>query len=834
MRAAKAAAQVTRPAEVHELFSRHKHVCERVIEATWDRMRKCEVMSTVDEVFSCAESSAAALKELVREFDRIGEGAKDVSTGKRRNRSRYGDGLGEIDVDLGVTDFFSAAATASYMGMQVTVESALSTDSASYVVCLGCRSGIQRERKELHAKKCTKTDLDATPEGNYADMNAEWVIEQAKVLDPREEALCVAMYTLESPLCYEVNRRMRSLAFQRVGEGFEAVRNFAHRLHRDLISLPKYEGTVFRAVDFRVSDSLYRKDSLVTMPHQTSASEDPVIVKRFLGNGGQGRGKRGSILVMHTKTARSIARFSKYPSEREVLIPANAQFVVVGRPHAGMIQLLESALETDLGDVSVVEMREVEFEDWGQLRGVLSEVQQHLNKALLGDGLNAIRWVPPRWTLSPRTGESIFREYPSNTVLQGRLLELAIGVPDNHKVISVMLANLDTFHVENVEAVSKGLALAVSLRDPRSTAALLSRGASPSSLPPELRSAWVAQASVFCKAQVVRQVAGMLGETFWEKDSGSKGRTVLHTAAELNRDDLLKALLEHGSGKIQLDCVDGEGKTPCYLAAESGSEKALELLLAAGGDVNHRLPLEGEGRGNTLCTAAVTHGHADILHILVQNGADCSMGRAGFSSATDRTTLVWTPCAIAADVGSAECLEVLIKEGKVDVNQGDEHNWTPVMHAARKGNMKCLEVLINEGSAHANPGEGAPLVCSRLHATSYVCRSRQHELFTLPTLAAGTGGQLPQRHGLYAFMGRLRFRPTRRNPCPHLQGKGGSQPSYLSWVHPTHGECLVWLQRLCGSPGQGGRSGGEQCDSRVQSCLRGKEAGNCRHIQRAT
>eukprot|EP01063_Lacrimia_lanifica_P033236 TRINITY_DN585_c1_g1_i1.p4 TRINITY_DN585_c1_g1~~TRINITY_DN585_c1_g1_i1.p4 ORF type:complete len:171 (+),score=80.83 TRINITY_DN585_c1_g1_i1:530-1042(+) len=164
------------------------------------------------------------------------------------------------------------------------------------------------------------------------------------------------MYTMETALCYDVTAAMRKLGD---GGAYGPKADFAYSLHRALMRRPEYAGTVFRAMDFRVSDALYGDGAVVMMPQPSSASVLPSVVKCFLGGDGG-----GTILILRVATAWNIAAFSVYPEESEVIVPANTQFRVVGRPDVGVLQLLESALGSNLSAVTVVELQEVDLQHW--------------------------------------------------------------------------------------------------------------------------------------------------------------------------------------------------------------------------------------------------------------------------------------------------------------------------------------------------------------------------------------------------------------------------------------------------------------------------------------
>eukprot|EP00756_Hemistasia_phaeocysticola_P041869 Hpha_TRINITY_DN16938_c2_g2::TRINITY_DN16938_c2_g2_i1::g.56810::m.56810 len=265
------AAAVRRSEESEQLFQQHQEACEKLIKGARDRMQRCERMETVSEVLQCAAGSGSILQNLVKEVTAIGKEGDASGRSRRGQQNKWGDGMvASIDVDRGVTDFFSSASLA--LETETVVKSALEMDSERYLVCEWCRSGILKSNTKIHAKNCAKIVNDPPPEGSYAVMTADWAIKEAERGGGGrgKEAIWVAMYCLNSPLCFEVNRRMRNLAFldrtcdadtQIARKDFVDAQDFAFHLHRELTSLPKYEGTVFRAVDFKVSESLYSKGS---------------------------------------------------------------------------------------------------------------------------------------------------------------------------------------------------------------------------------------------------------------------------------------------------------------------------------------------------------------------------------------------------------------------------------------------------------------------------------------------------------------------------------------------------------------------------------------------
>eukprot|EP01063_Lacrimia_lanifica_P016246 TRINITY_DN2284_c0_g1_i1.p1 TRINITY_DN2284_c0_g1~~TRINITY_DN2284_c0_g1_i1.p1 ORF type:complete len:1025 (+),score=323.72 TRINITY_DN2284_c0_g1_i1:33-3107(+) len=753
-------------ADVARLQEEHSAVCDAVAELAAARKALGTRMETAAEVQAFADASLDLLREKVRAFRSVGKAAAPRAGLRKRLAAeeqgrRFGDGMAEVAVDGGIRDFYSGALYTE--GVVATVKAALAGDSARYVVCQGCRGGILRANRDRHKRTCLHIDLDAHPDGRYEEMTAEWAVAEAAAHSP--EWPFIGMYTLESPLCYDVHRRMRGYAFDGDVDGYAPVKNFAFRLHRELMSIPKYQGTVYRAVDFRVCESLYCEGALVTMPHQASASQDPAVVKRFLGRGGGGGQRTGSILILRTLSGRRIADFSRFPEEQEVLIPTNTQFRVVGRPDVGVMQLLECALEAELTNVAVAELQEVHFEDWGALRGILTEDERFHNKPVL-EALDRWKRRHPdyeelrrskitqqkRHILWPSTTCMPRVVAPDGTETAETLLELAAVIPENHAVVALMVANLDMTLSENAGAVQRALALAAARSHPRTTAALLSAGGRPADLPPALLTPRLALASVLSSASVVAAVQEVLGDVFWDPDPSMHHFTVVHLAADAGRADLIAAGGPLAGGPTRLNALDCDRETPLFTAVRAGRAGMVAALLAAGAEVDYRLPAApgkvrkqgsekarlarfvGErvlttGRaavlaaidsvrlrakecaaearpprdmqfseGETAASAAAELGKPGCLGVLVDHGADLTLG----------CTHGTTPAHLASwktDQSALECMQELARGG-VDFNKLAEGNWNAgwavVDNCCYNGHHACLRFLLEAGKADVN------------------------------------------------------------------------------------------------------------------------------------
>jgi len=128
----------------------------------------------------------------------------------------------------------------------------------------------------------------------------------------------------------------------------------------------------------------------------------------------------------------------------------------------------------------------------------------------------------------------------------------------------------------------------------------------------------------------------------------SDGATALHWAAYHGDVQLAGFLLEAGA---DIAVANRNGSTPMWLAANQGDAALLEILLDSGADANEQLPLgrrplmlaarsgvlaavrvllehgadpnaSEEARGTTALMQAADQGHADVMALLIERGAD--------------------------------------------------------------------------------------------------------------------------------------------------------------------------------------------------------------------
>jgi len=122
-------------------------------------------------------------------------------------------------------------------------------------------------------------------------------------------------------------------------------------------------------------------------------------------------------------------------------------------------------------------------------------------------------------------------------------------------------------------------------------------------------------------------------------------------------------------------------------AAGGGDIEIVKEFLAADADVNAK-----NKYGETALHYAARRGHKEIAELLIAKGADVNTHSLSARRAYEETALHF-----AAVQGHKEIAELLIAEG-ADVNAQDGFRRTPLHHAAHEGHREVAKLLIAEGA----------------------------------------------------------------------------------------------------------------------------------------
>ncbi len=182
------------------------------------------------------------------------------------------------------------------------------------------------------------------------------------------------------------------------------------------------------------------------------------------------------------------------------------------------------------------------------------------------------------------------------------------------------------------------------------------------------------------------------GASFGTK-STRYGRTPLHTAAQVDKQEMVQLLMIKGADK---DALDIYGWTPLYTSAYYGSEAATLALLAGGADASIRCGFFKR----SVTSAAAEQGHVDTLRAVLTKGED-----ANYVDTEQHTALH-----AAARKNQAEAIDVLLEAG-ANIDAQDGEGKTPLHHACNWLSLAALDALLKHGARvnAAKPDSGTPL-----------------------------------------------------------------------------------------------------------------------------
>ena len=132
------------------------------------------------------------------------------------------------------------------------------------------------------------------------------------------------------------------------------------------------------------------------------------------------------------------------------------------------------------------------------------------------------------------------------------------------------------------------------------------------------------------------------------------------------------------------------------VAAGNGRVQEVITLLSRGAKINEK---SGVG-GYTPLQMAVLRGHADVVQVLLERGADASAKTSGGES------VLHIACSGARKTGREAIIRSLLQEG-ANVQDTDKYGRTPLHIAIAYGCVQSLKLLLKRGAAiSTKDGEG--------------------------------------------------------------------------------------------------------------------------------
>ncbi|MBU1109115.1 MAG: ankyrin repeat domain-containing protein [Candidatus Riflebacteria bacterium] len=176
--------------------------------------------------------------------------------------------------------------------------------------------------------------------------------------------------------------------------------------------------------------------------------------------------------------------------------------------------------------------------------------------------------------------------------------------------------------------------------------------------------------------------------------------------------DFVLKLLKYGAN---VNFCDPEGKTPLWIAVESGDEKMVQLLLDHGGDPK----ISHDERGRTPLHCAVANKNVNIVRQLIGKGANANAkdenGESPYALAKRiqayaifeelktkggeaTSSMIESDFRIAIDSGNLELLAKIVKGG-FDINSLNPEGNAPIHQAILKGDLPIVKYLLEQGVA---------------------------------------------------------------------------------------------------------------------------------------
>ncbi|XP_043922219.1 serine/threonine-protein phosphatase 6 regulatory ankyrin repeat subunit A-like [Protopterus annectens] len=181
--------------------------------------------------------------------------------------------------------------------------------------------------------------------------------------------------------------------------------------------------------------------------------------------------------------------------------------------------------------------------------------------------------------------------------------------------------------------------------------------------------------------------------------STKTGLTALHVAAHFGQLDFVREMLTKVSAticsEVQKSGCEGQqlkeqscesGYTPLHLAAQSGHESLVRLLLNYPGV---QADTQTNIQGFTPLHLAAQNGHIAVVGLLLSK----STALLHLKDKRGRTCLH-----LAAANGHTEMMRALLSQG-AEINVTDKNGWTPLHFAAKSGYLDTVRFLVDSGAS---------------------------------------------------------------------------------------------------------------------------------------
>ena len=167
----------------------------------------------------------------------------------------------------------------------------------------------------------------------------------------------------------------------------------------------------------------------------------------------------------------------------------------------------------------------------------------------------------------------------------------------------------------------------------------------------------------------------------------NRGDTVLHIAAYMGYDNLVKLFLEYASIVDHINDQTFSTKyTALHFATFKGHIDIMRLLIQSGGAFMNLL----DHQGNNCLMLAILQQHIDVMNMLIDEHIDVikinhqdNQGNSALHVAVERTCF--------------ECMHILILKGQIDMELTNKKGETSLFTAIKIGNVEMVKALLLYG-----------------------------------------------------------------------------------------------------------------------------------------
>ncbi len=185
------------------------------------------------------------------------------------------------------------------------------------------------------------------------------------------------------------------------------------------------------------------------------------------------------------------------------------------------------------------------------------------------------------------------------------------------------------------------------------------------------------------------KVVEILLEHGAEVDALTDGnQTALYIALAMDHLSIVKLLLQY---KAQTNIINSEGIAPLHLATHNGKLAFVKALLEGGADVD----LAADDGFTSLHNAA-HKGNTSMVKLLLARGAQVDIGQP-------------TPLQLAITSKKGECASCLLEHG-ADIKRPNSKGFLPIHIAAEVGSAALVELLLDHGASANEPSIGAGIL----------------------------------------------------------------------------------------------------------------------------